>query len=302
MVDALSASVAHSTFTARPCWLCDSSTTRVIRTGIAPDARQPQHFAITDAAYGTTLTIARCDACGYLFCPDAGDVTEFYAALEDVEYERTRAERSLQAKHLLRLIRGYRSAGSLLDIGAGSGILVEQAQTMGFVAQGVEPSDWLTQQAVDKQIPMTHGLFPQAIGAATYDIITLIDVIEHVTTPRALLTDMAAHLNPGGLAIVVTPDVRSLAARAMGKKWWHYRIAHISYFSKKTLTLALHKAGLEPVGWHRPAWHFPLDYLLVRLGNYIPFVAKLSLLRMTKTVTIPLNLHDSWLVVARKIA
>jgi SAM-dependent methyltransferase len=292
----------HQAAVAAACWLCGGHTTKTIRDGIAPAELKPEHFAITDAAYGTTLSIHRCESCGYLFCPDAGDVTAFYAALEDAEYERTRAERSLQAKHLLGWIQRHQRSGSLLDIGAGSGILVEQAQQMGFAAQGVEPSEWLAQQAMDKHIPVAHGLFPHAIGDQRFNIITLIDVIEHVTQPMALLHDMAAHLNPNGIAVIVTPDVASLAARMMGKKWWHYRIAHISYFNKKTLTFALKKAGLEPVAWHRPAWHFPLDYLLVRLGHYVPLVAKLSLLRVTKTVTIPLNLHDSWLVIARKIA
>ncbi len=298
MIDASSVSDSSST----ACWLCGSLGTRRIRNGIAPTDLKPQHFAITDAAYGTTLPIYRCTSCDYLFCPDAHNVTQFYAELEDTEYERTRDQRSLQAKHLLNTIQSYRQTGSLLDIGAGSGILVEQAQPMGFAATGVEPSEWLAQQAIHKNISVIHGLFPQAIDDTSYDVITLIDVIEHVTAPLTLLTDMTKHLNSQGIAVIVTPDVGSIAARAMGKKWWHYRVAHISYFSKKTLTLALNKAGLEPVAWHRPAWHFPLDYLLVRLGQYIPLVAKLSSLPFTKNITIPLNLRDSWLVIARKIA
>src|SRR5688572_19973005 len=99
----MSASNPH----AASCWLCGSSSTKQIHQGVAPSELTPQHFAITDAHYGKTLSIYQCSACGFRFCPDAGDVTEYYEALEDQEYERTRDQRSLQAAKLIKIIRKY---------------------------------------------------------------------------------------------------------------------------------------------------------------------------------------------------
>ena len=114
------------------------------------------------------------------------------------------------------------------------------------------------------------------------------------------MQDTASHLASDGIAVIVTPDGGSLAARILRKKWWHYRVAHISYFNRSTLELALARSGLEAVAWLRPSWFFPLDYLLLRLGHYVPFVARLASIRLAQSVTIPLNLYDSWLVIAKK--
>ncbi len=282
------------------CWLCGGSIVHKQGDGFAREQLTSKHFAITDSDYGTTLSIYHCESCGYKFCPESGDVTHYYAELEDKEYERTRQQRSVQAQYLLEKIQQYKSVGTLLDIGAGSGILVEQAQLLGFEAHGIEPSKWLVEQAQSRNIAVTIGAFPDAALDGRYDVITLVDVLEHVHCPLELLQGITKHLNAGGIAAIVTPDVQSIAARIMGKRWWHYRIAHLSYFDKKTLMLALQKSGLEPITWHRPTWYFPLDYLLSRLGRYLPFIKNLSSLRCAKTINIPLNLYDSWLVFVRR--
>lgn len=282
------------------CWLCDSGNTSQISQGVAPDELTAQHFAITDSHYGKTLSIYQCKDCSFRFCPQAGDVTCFYDALEDPEYERTRDQRRLQAEHLIRKIRRYKTTGELIDIGAGTGILVEEAQRAGYKALGVEPGKWLAEQATAKSLPVKYGLFPDVIGNSQFDVITLVDVLEHVNNPLKLLKDMASHLRDDGIAVIVTPDVRSFAARLMGRKWWHYRIAHISYFERKTLELALERAGMKSVAWCRPAWFFPLDYLFIRLAQYIPLVGAFAKLSFAKRLTVPLNLYDSWLIIARK--
>jgi SAM-dependent methyltransferase len=288
------------------CWVCDHASASQIKAGLSPEALTPDHFAITDAHYGMTLSLYRCDSCGFLFCPDAGDVTRFYSALSDDEYERTRSWRCMQARHLLKKISSYKTSGVLspflLDVGAGSGILVEEAQKMGYQASGIEPSASLVAQAKKHGLPVLPGIFPDASPRASYDVITLIDVLEHVNMPVALLRSMAAYLEKDGIAIVVTPDVASLAARLLGEKWWHYRIAHIGYFNRKTLKKALEKAGLEPIAWHRPTWFFPLDYVLLRLGHYLPLIGRLAGIPVTHSIPLPLNLFDSWMVIARKIA
>jgi SAM-dependent methyltransferase len=280
--------------------LCGNTACTLITKGISSNELSPTNFAITDSHYGKTLSIYQCGACEFHFCPEAGDVTCYYEQLEDSEYERTREQRAVQAKHLLQKIQLYKPNGTLLDIGAGSGILVEQALRVGYQATGIEPSKWLVDQATKRSLPIIEGIFPDADKEAHHDVITLVDVLEHIHNPLQLLYDIKKRLNAGGIAIIVTPDVQSIPARFLGKKWWHYRVAHISYFKRKTLIFALQKAGLEPIAWYRPTWFFPLDYLLSRLGQYVPILPKLAKFNFTKNITLPLNLFDSWMIVVRK--
>ena len=282
------------------CWLCGCHRILLKRTGIPPGELRPERFAMTDSHYGTTLNIYACSACGLLFCPSAGDVTRYYEALEDRAYEATRVERSLQARRLLSVIKSYQPGRTLLDVGAGSGILVEQARAAHYDAIGIEPSRWAAALAQARGLSVVQGIFPQAAPGSTYDVITLIDVVEHVSTPVPLLRDVAAHLRAHGIAVVVTPDVASIAARVMGAHWWHYRVAHIGYFGKTTLTAALELAELHPIAWHRPVWFFRLDYLLSRLARYLPSINRVIPARIAQSVTVPLNLRDSWMVIAKK--
>ena len=96
------------------------------------------------------------------------------------------------------------------------------------------------------------------------------------------------------------PDLDSVAARLMGWKWWHFRIAHIGYFNKVTLEKALNLAGLEVVKWGRPVWYFTADYLLQRVNKYFPSTLRLPSVKYLNKITIPLNLWDSLYVIFKK--
>ena len=285
------------------CWVCAGERIELQRAASYGEELSSDDFAISDARYGLTHAIYRCADCGFLFCPQLPDVTPFYRELVDCGYTESRAPRLEQARRLLDLLRRHLpglAAPRLLDVGAGSGILVEAAAAQGLVASGVEPSRWLVEQARDAGVELIEGLLPEALErGSAFDAVTLIDVIEHVNDPAGLLRAAGEQLSETGCLFVVTPDVSSLAARLMGGRWWHYRLAHIAYFNRQTLIRLLERSGFEPIATYRPGWRFSLAYLLERLGTYLPGDLNLPTPGWTHRVTIPLNFFDSILVVAR---
>lgn len=228
------------------------------------------------------------------------DVLSFYEDMDDDGYENTRAERALQARRLIGTIAGHKPAGRLLDVGAGSGILIEEALNAGFEPEGVEPSSALQARAVGLDLPVYRGVLPHSSANGPYDVVTVVDVIEHVDDPVGLMRNVAGVMADDGICLVVTPDVNSVAARLMGSSWWHYRIAHIGYFDRETLTKCMAAAGLEVVELKRPSWYFPLSYLAVRAFSYLPRWARLPVPRVLDRIVVPLNLFDSMLVICRK--
>jgi len=281
------------------CRLCGSEKLKLIKLSNISAPLTSESFSITDSHYGVTAAIYRCMDCGFMQCSDLPEVLPFYESLEDSAYEAGRRERSAQARKILEVARKLQPNGRLLDIGAGSGMLVEQAMQMGFQAEGVEPSGWLHEMAKQRNLPVHLGTFPSPAVAGPFDVITLIDVIEHVTNPVELLQSIAASLSPSGSVIIVTPDVGSLAARVFGWKWWHFRVAHIGYFNKRTLMYALDRAGLRPVLTRRAAWVFPADYLWARTHRYLPRFLRVPAPRFLANLTVPVDLRDSWLVGCR---
>jgi SAM-dependent methyltransferase len=282
------------------CWICGSENVSLVRTANLPGPVTPESFAITDSHYGTTGSLYRCGHCGFVQCPDFDDLAGLYGALEDPEYEVGRVVRSAQMRAMLRFASRYRAEGRLLDIGAGSGMLVEQALRMGYDAAGLEPSRYLQSIAEERRLPVRLGTFPDACSDDKYDVITLVDVLEHVGEPMRVLSSIGERLLPGGIVAIATPDVSSVVARALRYRWWHYRVAHVGYFSKRTLCAATSQVGLRAIAFVRPPWYFSVGYLLQRARQYLPGEIRLRLPAAVERLPVRINFGDSLLGVFSK--
>jgi 2-polyprenyl-3-methyl-5-hydroxy-6-metoxy-1,4-benzoquinol methylase len=284
----------------RLCWICGANSWSLFKESTLDGRVSTEDFKITDARYGRTGQIDRCNVCGFKQVHDVESVLKFYESLEDTAYEEGRTQRGLQARKILEAVRRHKSGGRLLDIGAASGILLEQAAKLGFEAEGIEPSRGLAQLAVNAGLKVKTGLFPHPECPGPYDVITLIDVIEHVTTPVQLLREIANHLKPDGVGVLTTPDVQSLVARLLGRRWWHFRVAHIGYFARDTITKALDQAGLRIVQISRPAWYFTYEYAFQRAMVYLPRMLHFKPPRAVRDRTIRVNFRDSMQVIFQR--
>jgi hypothetical protein len=91
----------------------------------------------------------------------------------------------------------------------------------------------------------------------------------------------------------------------MSKRWWHFRVAHVGYFSPKTLKAAFARAGFEIESVEYYKWRFSMGYLAERAAKYLPIgPTHRALMRipaygrlMKKSVLV--NLRDSLIYYAR---
>lgn len=278
----------NSTFN---CWVCNSNKLEIAKSSNIELAKE---FTISNSEYGITSEIHRCKECGFLQWSDLKDTLPLFENVQDHSYESVRKERAVCQKKILEIIYKNKSKGRLLDIGAGSGILVEQAIKMGFKAEGIEPSEWFYTKAKEHKVPVHLGMFPHSDLKGPYDIVTLIDVLEHVPEPLKLLSEIPKVLASNGIVVVIVPDVGSLPAKMLGWKWWNFKPGHIGYFNKKTLELIFNNAGFKLINqWYRPSLYYPLSYVLERLNSYIPCFMTIANLPFLKNVIIPLDLKDS---------
>lgn len=285
------------------CWACGGERTRAERPSGLGRPLAPEDLRITDARYGLTLALARCDDCGLLFAadPEVKRLPELYAALVDPDYEDGAGARLLQMRALLGAVLAEApGARTLLDVGAATGLLVREAARRGLRAVGVEPSSGLAQKAREAGLDVRSGVLPHAtLAGERFDLVTLVDVLEHVAEPLALLEAAAAHLAPGGRLVVVTPDPSSRVARLLGRRWWHFRLAHVAYYPPRAFAALAARAGLVVVARRPARWYFPVSYLVERVDRYLPGAARLLALarrpmgaRLLGAV-VPLDLGDS---------
>jgi SAM-dependent methyltransferase len=164
------------------------------------------------------------------------------------------------------------SKDSLLEIGCGNGFFLEEALTRGYrTVRGVEPSA----QAVSKADPkvrdsivcemMRPGVFP----AATFDVVCLFQVFDHISDPGPLLDECLNVLKPGGLALILNHNIESFSARILGERSPIIDIEHTYLYSPRTLSrlAKAHGFQIEKTGavWN----HYRLRYL-VRLVPFSP--------------------------------
>jgi SAM-dependent methyltransferase len=177
--------------------------------------------------------------------------------------------RCINGHFSLNTISQFIPSGKLLDVGCSTGFLLNAAR-LRFEPTGVEPSRWAADYAGRQlKILVRRGTLEEAkFPDASFDVVTLVDVIEHLADPLSTLQEIRRVLKPGGLLYVVTPNIASLMARLMRSRWWGLRPAHIYYFSPRTLRHLLDKAGFEPILLRSYGRVFTLDYWISRLRHY----------------------------------
>lgn len=197
--------------------------------------------------------------------------------------------------------------GRMLDVGAATGFFLEQARARGWDVAGNEFSSEAAEQARQRGIPMTDGdLRPESYAPASFDAVTLLDVIEHVRDPRKTIRDVASLVRPGGAVLLNTPDAGSLYARFMGLRWHALTPPeHLVLFSEKTLRRLLQDAGLEVCWAGKIPKQFRMSYIAHTLGTWTGFKPFVSVARFIErhawlNWSVPLNLRDNITVIARR--
>ena len=281
------------------CWICKSSKIKKIKNGIDKNI-SPTDFNITDDQYGITLPIYRCLQCNYEFCPENIDLHSMYENMEDDSYIETSKSRSIQAKKIAKYSDKFLKENSkLLDVGCGSGLLVKAFKDLNHESYGLEPSNFLASEGMKDNLNLYQGTLEDFNFSNEFSFISLIDVIEHVQNPRKLLNLIQEALNENGYLLVITPRRDSFFRFLLGFKWWHYRIAHVGYFSKVNLIEILKYSGFDVVDYKFATWFLPLDYILNRFLRYFPFIN--FRFSFDKEISLPINLLDSSMVLAKKV-
>lgn len=162
--------------------------------------------------------------------------------------------------------------GTLLDIGAAFGFAVREARRAGWRASGIEVS----LDAAHRAGAQTGGNVAVASASATpfrsasFDVITLWDVIEHLPDPHAAVAEVARLLRPGGRFLLCTGDVGSLMARLSGARWHLYTLPeHLFFHSRRSLRRLLEAHDLQVESMRAESAYYTLGYLLERLRKTV---------------------------------
>ena len=296
------------------CNLCGSRDSKVLYTSTlteGPDGEGMERLRCTSSGYGKHRTIVQCQHCGLVYANphrQTSAILHDYEEVVDTLYLEEREGRVLTFRRNLQPLEELMPPGQgrrLLDVGCYTGVFVEIAQERGWEAWGVEPSHWAAREARRRGLRVIEGTLDNLrLAGEAFDVITMWDVIEHLTDPLEVLRKSYRLLRKGGLVCVHTINIESPLARLLGHRWPWLMEMHLYYFSPRTLGAVLRKAGFTVVKRVNQGRFLCLGYLATRIDPYSPLLGK----AISKVVTalglqykaVPINLGDLFTAFARK--
>jgi SAM-dependent methyltransferase len=136
----------------------------------------------------------------------------------------------------------------ILEIGCGTGSNIAMLQQFGTV-DAVEPDDGARAFAVSRTgLSIKGGYLPDVpLDDGAYDLIVLLDVLEHIPDDRGALTALRPKLAPGGRLLVAVPAMPSL--------WSGHDVAHHHQrrYTRATLDRVVQAAGFRVI--HRTGFN-----------------------------------------------
>lgn len=218
-------------------------------------------FPALPLAGRTLFRYVRCGQCGLARLDEKRSPDELRKLYETV-YELTSAEftsgresllsrvRELNFRLIARRIETLTPPGQLLDIGTGAGVFLAVMRRRGWQVAGLEPH-----RESARGLREVHGFdvregtleeAPEDWGP--FDVVTMLDVIEHLPDPAAALAQAGRLLRPGGVLVLTTPNVTALEHRLFGRHWFALQPPdHLWLFSPESLKLLVTAAGFSGV-------------------------------------------------------
>jgi SAM-dependent methyltransferase len=200
---------------------------------------------------GATYPVGRCLDCGHAYVlerPPEAEIGRYYPA--DYAAHRSHADegprRGSRRFHGLRRPPPFR----ILDVGCGSGYDLLRWVREGCAASGIEADPAAAAEARRHGIDVLNCSVPQAgFPDASFDVVTMFHVVEHLHDPRAALRNLRRMIRPGGELFAAFPTAEGLLFSWFREHWHHLDVPrHLQFFTHASFSRLAREAGFR-VAW-----------------------------------------------------
>jgi SAM-dependent methyltransferase len=175
------------------------------------------------------------------------------------DYARAEPQLRAEAREILAMLPS--PPGKLLDIGCAGGTFLDEARKYGFEVSGIELNSSMAEYARSKyqlevRISRIEDVPPDEWSGA-FDVVTLLDVLEHLPEPFVTLKKIARWVRPEGHLFVRGPLSNSRIARVkeqirrtcgLTKRLPGYPL-DANMFNKRSLTFLVRRCSFETIAW-----------------------------------------------------
>lgn len=142
--------------------------------------------------------------------------------------------------HEIKLDHEFRNLSDkakVLDVGCWTGRLLAEHPELD--RYGIEPNPQSSSVAAGKGIHILgRTVTEEVLGNIKFDLITMIDVFEHLNTPVEVVKLLVRHLNSGGKLVIVTGNTDSFPVRLVRSTYWYMSVVpdHIVFLNRKFIS------------------------------------------------------------------
>jgi len=234
------------------------------------------------------------------------DVGEAYFRGADyVDYE---AQARSEAPEIMKLLERHRALDPILEVGAATGVILEQLQGAGRILTGVDSSAWAVDQAERRlgagkvvEVDVETSPLPDAVeSAGPFATLLLWAVLEHFHDPFAVISKLSQSATADATLIINTTNAASLSHRLFGNDWEGY--FDWTHWGVDVVSVESLRSELPRLGWKieemytHSFWHAGADPDHAVFRDAFAHDARFSRLLRSR------NLGDFLVCVARRTA
>ena len=200
--------------------------------------------------------LLQCKSCGFMFVypqPTKEELEEIYSENYFDEWGSKEAENALREikmktyrKQLLEIGK-FQDFHTILDIGCGLGYSLDSAVEQGYEITGVEFNEVVANEIRQRHEKIYTDLDEILAKNQKYDVITLMEVLEHLPDLSKLFTELHQLTSENSLVMLTTIDADSGRAKFLRDGWYHIHHDHLWYFTPRICTELFERNGFQVV-------------------------------------------------------
>lgn len=181
----------------------------------------------------------------------------------------------------------------MLDVGCSVGTQMLEYRNRGWDVCGIDLDGNAVEVARSIQLDARISTLEEAeLEEESFDLIAMMDVIEHVPDPKPVLAKLHTLLKPGGVLKLKTPCAESIIHYQYGPHWTASD-THLLYYTRRLLHRALREAGFTPIATRS---YLEADKIAHTYSRWRSF----SLCPLFDALVLDWDIGDSILFLARK--
>jgi 2-polyprenyl-3-methyl-5-hydroxy-6-metoxy-1,4-benzoquinol methylase len=244
------------------------------------------------------MRLVRCSACDLVYVNPTFDEAHYKKVYRSAEYQDIVRDLGIRS-HQYRVERFGRervdimaahlrmATPRVLDIGCSTGFVVEAARDRGWQAVGLDLNPSAIEYGRSRGLDVRNVALEDAeLAPASFDAVSLFDVLEHLLDPVRTLRASIDLLKPGGIVFLYVPNYDSASRLLMGKDaHFIWPTHHLNYYTPTTMRDLLRREGLETEYlategldivdylWYRREMHGKQDDGIEEIADMLQFFA-----------------------------